>query len=139
MTSALEALCGPGGALRREPFDAVEYAGLVRSGEARLVDARRRENSLESRFDLAYNAAHALCLAALRRAGYRPSKRYVVFQALPHSLGLGPEVWRVLDHAHSVRNRSEYEGGVAVDERLLADVVAACTRVSAALRALPPI
>jgi len=96
-------------------------------------------NSLESRFDLACHAAHALCLAALRRAGYRSSKRYVVFQTLPHTLGLGPEVWRVLDHAHGVRNRSEYGGDLSVDERLLAEVVVACHKVLAALRALPPV
>jgi hypothetical protein len=42
-----------------------EYAGLIQSGQARLADARRTVNSLASRFDLAYNAAHALCLAAL--------------------------------------------------------------------------
>ena len=95
-------------------------------------------NSLASRFDLAYNAAHALCLAALRRAGYRPSKRYVVFQLLPHTLGLGPGTWRVLDHAHSVRNRSEYEGDLSIDEKLLASVIEACDAVSAALAALPP-
>jgi hypothetical protein len=48
--------------------------------------------SLESRFDLAYGAAHALCLAALRHHGYRASKRYIVFQILPDTLGLVPEV-----------------------------------------------
>lgn len=125
--------------MNEEPPDAAEYLGLVKSGETRLADARRTVNSLESRFDLAYNAAHALCLAALRRAGYRSTRRYVVFQALPHTLGLGPEVWRVLDHAHGVRNRSEYEGDLSVDERLLASVIQACGEVSAALRALPPI
>jgi len=31
-----------------------------------LTDSVKNSNSLESRFDLAYNAAHALCLAALR-------------------------------------------------------------------------
>lgn len=125
--------------MSREPPNAAECLGLVRSGEARLADSKRTENSLGSRFDLAYNAAHALCLAALRRAGYRPSKRYVVFQALPHTLGLGPEVWRVLDRAHAERNRSEYEGALTVDERLLADVIASCDRVLAALQALPPL
>jgi len=139
MSSALDALCGPGGPLKQEPPDAVEYLGLIDSGEARLADSMRSENSLVSRFDLAYNAAHALCLAALRRAGYRSSKRYVVFQALPHTLGLEPEVWRVLDRAHNVRNRSEYEGDLSVDERLLASVIEACGHVSAALRALPPL
>jgi hypothetical protein len=43
------------------------YAAL-----ARLTDSAKNSNSLESRFDLAYNAAHALCLAALRWHGYRP-------------------------------------------------------------------
>jgi hypothetical protein len=135
--SPLEGLATPGGPLQREAPDAKEFTGLLKSGERRLADAQRLENSLESRFDLAYNAAHALCLAALRRAGYRSSKRYIVFQALPHTLGLGPEVWRVLDRAHSERNRSEYEGDLSVDERLLGELIKACEAVLDALRRLP--
>ena len=138
-SSPLDALCGPGGAPHREPPDAKEFEGLMRSGETRLTDAERPESSLESRFDLACNAAHSLCLAALRHAGFRSSKRYVVFQALPHTLGLGPEVWRVLDHAHNLRNRSEYEGDLAIDGRILADVIGACRAVLGALRKLPPL
>ena len=137
LTSPLDALCGPGGPLAKEPADRAECLGLIQSGQARLADARRTVNSLAGRFDLAYNAAHALCLAALRRAGYRSSKRYVVFQVLPHTLGLGPEVWRVLDHAHNVRNRSEYEVDLSVDERLLASVIEACDAVSGALESMP--
>jgi hypothetical protein len=139
MSSNLDALCGPSGPLQKEPPDAKEFAGLVASGERRLRDAERKENALESRFDLAYNAAHSLSLAALRRAGYRSSHRYVVFQALEHTLGLGPGVWRVLDRAHKERNSSEYEGALNVDERLLGDVIAACRAVLAALRKLPPL
>ena len=92
MTSPLENLCGPGKSLREEAPDAKEFAGLKRSGLKRLADAEKRANSAESRFDLAYNAAHALCLAALRRSGYRATNRYIVFQVLPHTLGLGPDV-----------------------------------------------
>lgn len=66
MTSPLENLSGPGKSLQKEPRDAKEFAGLKRSGLARLSDAGNPANSLEGRFDLAYNAAHALCLAALR-------------------------------------------------------------------------
>jgi hypothetical protein len=106
--SPLENLSGPGKALREEPPDAKEFAGLKRSGLARLADAEKPANSVESRFDLAYNAAHALCLAALRHAGYRATNRYVVFQLLPHTLGLGPDVWRVLARGHEIRNRGEY-------------------------------
>jgi hypothetical protein len=112
VSSPLENLSGPGQPLRKEPPDAKEVAGLVRSGLARLADADNEANSLESRFDLAYNAAHAMCLAALRRAGYRATNRYVVFQVLPHTLELGPEVWRVLARCHELRNRGEYEGPV---------------------------
>jgi hypothetical protein len=130
MASALENLVGPGKPLVAEPPDAVEIAGLIRSGHARLGDARNASLSLESRFDLAYNAAHALCLAALRRKGFRPRHRYIVFQALPHTLGLGPEVWRVLAKAHDARNLAEYEGHVDVSERLVLDLIAAAEVVA---------
>lgn len=138
MTSPLENLAGRDGPLKAEAPDAAEYAGLVRSGLVRLADAKRVDNSIESRFDLAYNAAHALCLAALRRRGYRAAKRYIVFQVLPHTLGLGPDVWRVLDKCHKLRNQSEYEGDLAIDERIVTDLIVACTAVKTALDAGPP-
>lgn len=138
VTSPLENLCGPGKSLRAEPPDAKESAGLKRSGRTRLADAQNDSNSLQSRFDLAYNAAHALCLAALRRLGYRAANRYIVFQVLPHTLGLGPDVWRVLAKCHEVRNLGEYEGDLNIDERLVADLIAACKAVAAALGKLPP-
>lgn len=134
MPGPLDNLCGPGKQLQAEAFDAQEFAGLVRSGAARLKDACNTTLALESRFDLAYNAAHALSLAALRRLGYRAGNRYIVFQVLPHTLRLGPEVWRVLDKCHNMRNRGEYEGLLDVDERLLADLIAA---TQAVLEALP--
>src|SRR5215203_3160133 len=60
--SPLERLAGPGNVLAKEPPDAKEFAGLVRSGLARLNDAENEANSLDSRFDLAYSAAHAHCV-----------------------------------------------------------------------------
>jgi len=76
-------------------------------------------------------------LAALRRKGYRPSNRYIVFQVLPHTLGLGPEVWRVLDKCHNTRNLGEYEGLLDVNARLVADLITATQRVLDALNAQP--
>ncbi|HEY8586653.1 MAG TPA: hypothetical protein VIL60_07965 [Rhodanobacter sp.] len=70
MISALDKLAGPGKPLKVEPPDASEFEGLKRSGMARLKDAGNKTLSLESRFDLACNAAHALSLAELRRLGY---------------------------------------------------------------------
>lgn len=138
MTSPLENLSGPGKSLQKEPPDAKEFAGLKRSGLARLSDAANPANSLEGRFDLAYNAAHALCLAALRWHGYRPANRYIVFQVLPHTLGLGPEVWRVLAKCHEIRNLGEYEGDLNISDRLIADLIAACRAVAAKLDTLKP-
>jgi hypothetical protein len=138
MTSPLENLSGPGKPLRAEPPDAKEYDGLKRSGLTRLVDANKESISLESRFDLAYNAAHSLSLAALRRTGYRPANRYVVFHALPHTLGIGPEVWRVLAKCHDIRNRAEYEGDLEINKRIVADLTTACQAVAAAPESLPP-
>ena len=136
MTSPLENLSGPGKPLKAEPPDAREFAGLKRSGQARLRDANNTSLSLESRFDLAYNAAHAPCLAALRWHGYRSANRYIVFQLLPHTLGLGPEVWRVLSKCHDTRNLGEYEGDLNVDDRIVTDLAAACQRVAAKVDAL---
>lgn len=139
MNSPLDNLCGPNKPLAAEPPDAAEFAGLKRSGLARLQDAGNSSLSLEGRFDLAYNAAHALSLAALRWHGYRAGNRYIVFQVLPHTLGLGPEVWRVLAKCHEVRNLGEYEGDLNVDERIVTDLIAACKAVAAALDKLPPL
>ena len=107
------------GQLKTEPPADAELQGLLRSGKRRLADAERAELALESRFDLAYNAAHALALTALRARGYRSESRYLVFQCLQHTLDLAPEQWRVLDQAHRKRNLAEYEGEMDVDEQLV--------------------
>ena len=139
MPSAFDSLCGAGKPLKAEPPDAKEFAGLKRSGLARLKDAGTPALSLEGRFDLAYNAAHALCFAALRWHGYRSNNRYIVFQLLPHTRGLGPEVWRVLSKCHDLRNLGEYEGDLNIDKRIVTDLVIACRTVAAKLAALAPI
>lgn len=120
--------------LKREPSESSEIDGLRASGEARLTDAENASLALESRFDLVYNAAHALALAALRRLGYRPANRYIVFQALAHTLGVPAATWRTLARGHDVRNAGEYEGTFDVDERLVLDMIEAAKKVRAALR-----
>ena len=125
--------------MRAELADRLEFAGLVKSAIARLNDAANESLSLESRFDLAYNAAHALCLAALHWHGFRAKHRYIVFQLVPQTLGLGPEVWRILAKSHDIRNLGEYEGGLDVDVRLVTDLVMATQTVAAAVNALAPL
>ena len=127
------------GKLKPESGAQSEIDGLVQSGRARLTDAGKRALNIESRFDLAYNAAHALSLAALRWRGYRSENRYIVFQILPHTLGLGVDVWRVLARAHDLRNSSEYEGHLEIDERFLTDLLGATEKVLRAVTALGPV
>ncbi|MCC5874385.1 MAG: hypothetical protein JJU22_18460 [Gammaproteobacteria bacterium] len=105
--------------LKREHPSNAEFEGLLRSGQHRLRDAENAALSDESRFDLAYNAAHALALAALRWHGYRSDRRYLVFQCLQHTLALPAEQWRVLDNAHRKRNLAEYEGVLDLDASLI--------------------
>ena len=124
------------GKLKEEAPSQIEFDGLIRSGQLRLEDARNKSNSLEGRFDLAYNAAHALCLAALRWHGYRSESRYVVFQTLPHTLGMDTAVWRTLAKCHQRRNVAEYEGHLEVDEQLINDLVACAKHVYAAVSKL---
>ncbi len=62
--------------LKTEPPSRKEFDGLVHSARARLKDAHVETLSIESRFDLGYNAAHALALAALRWHGYRSKPLY---------------------------------------------------------------
>jgi hypothetical protein len=128
------------GLLKPEPPDQTEFKGLVQSGTKRLKDANNTALSDEGRFDLAYNAAHALALAAMRWHGFRPdNKRYIVFQALEHTLGLSAAQWRVLDKAHRARNLAEYEGYFEVDTQLLADVLKVTEIVRQKVTALQPI
>jgi hypothetical protein len=105
--------------LKTEPATREEIAGLLRSGGVRPADAKNESLSQQSRSDLAYNAAHALSLPALRNAGYRTENRYLVFQCTQHTLDLAAAQWRVLDQAHRKCNLAEYEGDIGVDDQLL--------------------
>jgi hypothetical protein len=127
------------GALKPEPGDQKEFDGLLTSAHTRLADAQKNTLALESQFDLAYNAAHALSLAAMRWHGYRPDKRYIVFQSLAHTLGLKPDVWRILDKAHGIRNSLEYEGASDVTKQIVVDLLKATQIVYAAVEQLGPV
>ncbi len=100
-----------------------EFEGMVNAAKKRLADARNEKLAPESRFDLAYGAAHGFALAALRQSGYRSDNRYMVFQALTHTVGLNPAVIRVFSKSHDARNLAEYQGHTEVDEQLLKELV----------------
>jgi hypothetical protein len=127
------------GRLKREPPDQKEFDGLVKLGEERPKDSRTASLFLISRFDLAYGAAHAFAVAALRWHDYRSDERYVVFQALQHTLGLQPDVWRVMDRAHGARNLADYGGQLLITDRLFEDIQVATSVVRDAVLRLSPV
>jgi hypothetical protein len=129
------------GELKAEAADSSEFEGLVSSASKRLRDANNEALELESRFDLAYNAAHALSLAALRWHGYRPAKnnRYIVFQALAHTLGIEAAAWRVLSEAHRLRNLIEYEGVAEIDKATLEATLRVAAVVLERIQRLGPV
>ncbi|MDN2673352.1 hypothetical protein OX459_18275 [Janthinobacterium sp. SUN026] len=124
------------GQLKAEPPDARERAGLLRSATVRLRDAGQSILSLESRFDLAYNAAHAAALSALRQHGYRSDNRYLVFQSLEHTLGFTPQQWLLLSQAHKKRNLAEYEGELDVTQGFVNELIEHVQQLLAAAQAL---
>ena len=127
------------GQLKTEPASKAEFAGMLQSAQGRLADAKKKNLGSDSRFDLAYGAAHRLALAALRHHGYRPAHRFTVFQSLVHTLGTNPVDVRILDKAHNERNLAEYEGRTDIDEQLLADLIRCAEALEAAVARLPPL
>jgi len=117
------------GQLKHEPFDKNEFDGMVASAGIRLNDAKLGGLSQDGKFTLAYGAAHALSLAAMRWHGYRSENRYLVFQCLEQTLGIETAKWRVLDQCHKRRNIAEYEGHLEIDSQLLNELIEITTEL----------
>jgi hypothetical protein len=125
--------------LKREPPTRAEFDGMVNGARKRLADAQNEDLAAESRFDLAYGAAHGLALAALRQKGYRSENRFTVFQALPHTVdGRDPVAVRIFAKSHNEHNLAEYEGRTEVDERLLGELIRYTIELQKAVLALEP-
>jgi hypothetical protein len=92
------------GSLVGEATSRDEIQRLLSLADASLSGAQTRSLAVEPRFQLAYGAAHHLALAALRANDYRTATReghrVLVFQTLPHTVGLDPAIARTLDRAH---------------------------------------
>ena len=112
---------------------------MIRNAQRRLPDAEKAANASDSRFSLAYDAAHSLALAALRWHGFRAKDRYVVFQVLPHTVNFSSAKWRLLDDCHQKRNAALYDGDPADDEQLIKELIAITKELQVAVIALGPV
>lgn len=81
--------------MHREPPDANEITGLVHSGRVRLTDAENPSNSLESRFDLAYNASPVCQSTRPGRWTLPVALRQLRLTATGVVFGMSPTVLRV--------------------------------------------
>ncbi len=115
------------GQLAAEPTSPGEIAPLLKSANDQLRDSGIESLSAAGRFMLAYNATHALALAALRAEGYRPSTsqghRKVIFQVLGATADAPRELWVALDRYHDRRNAAEYHGAPSATEAEAKDLV----------------
>jgi hypothetical protein len=123
--------------LKKEAPSRAEYEGMLKAARTSLADAQK-DLDPDSKFTLAYGAAHRLALAALRRQGYRSEDRVSVFQTLVHTLGTSPADIQVFLKAHNERNLAEYQGRVDIDEKLLANLIRCTKALEAAVAKLTP-
>lgn len=108
----LENLIGKG--LQQEPASPEELCRFLNKIATKLADAQSETLSLDSRFDLAYEALLQIGLAALRANGYRPDSRgghhLLALQTLNTTIGYPREKLRLLDEFRRQRATGLYDG-----------------------------
>ena len=89
-----------------------ELARYLERIRRKLADSRQGSISLDSRFDLAFEALLQIALAALRANGYRTTSaaghQQLSIQALPKTLGVDPTRVRALEEFRKKRSAGLY-------------------------------
>lgn len=101
--------------LQRHTATAQEVQRLLAAVSRNLADSGVVGLSDETRFDAAYKAIMQCAMVGLLANGYRPSTttpghHQTMIQSLNHTLGVGAEVWVVLDALRKKRNLNDYSG-----------------------------
>lgn len=106
----LDNLIGRG--LERAGSDTEELARYLERIRRKLQDSRQPTISLDSRFDVAFEAMLQIALAALRANGYRTTSgaghQQLAIQALPKSIGVSAADMRALDEFRKKRSAGLY-------------------------------
>ncbi len=107
----LDNLVGRG--LEKAQTDAPEISRYLAKIRRKLADSRKTNISLDSRFDIAFEALLQIALAALRCNGYRTTTeaghQRLAIQLLPKSIGIEPGEIRTLDEYRKKRSLGLYE------------------------------
>ncbi len=111
------------GLLDSVPFSHELQQKMLQVAQSRLEDAKRTDNSMETRFDCAYTAIRAVADAALLTHGYRtstskPGHHQTTLQCLVHTLNVAPTTVRILDSLRKQRNLTDYDGELITESLL---------------------
>lgn len=92
-----------------------EIQRLLAAAGRNLADSGVAGLSDETRFDAAYKAIMQCAMVGLMANGYRPSTttpghHQTMIQTLGLTMGVGKEVWIVLDSLRKKRNLNDYSG-----------------------------
>ncbi len=101
--------------LQRHTATADEVQRLLVAANRNLADSAVAGLSDETRFDAAYKSIMQCAMLGLVANGYRPSTttpghHQTMIQTLGLTMGLGKEVWIVLDSLRKKRNLNDYSG-----------------------------
>lgn len=111
MFVTLDNMLGRG--LERAAADKGEISRYLAKIRRRIDDAAKSAISLDSRFDIAFEALLLIALAALRVNGYRTTSeaghQRLAIQLLPKSIGIEPVEIRTLDEYRKKRSIGLYE------------------------------
>lgn len=140
----LDNLVGRG--LEKAAADRDELSRYLERIARKLADSRQGSISLDSRFDLAFEALLQIALAALRANGYRTTSaaghQQLAIQALPKSLGLDAQRVRALEEFRKKRSAglylAEFEPSAAEVEALVRAVERLQKDLAAWLKARRP-
>lgn len=133
----LENLIGKG--LQREPTSAEEIRRFLAKITTKLADVQKDTISLDSRFDLAYEALLQIGLAALRANNLRPDSRgghhILALQTLNTSIGYPREKLRLLDEYRRQRAIGLYDGSFVPTQAEFDELLATVVELKAYLEA----
>lgn len=132
----LENLIGKG--LQREHTSQAEIARFLAKITIKLKDAQNETLSLDTRFDIAYEALLQIGLAALRANGYRPDSRgghhVLALQTLVTTINYPQEKTRLLDEFRRQRGLGLYDGSFDPSAAEVATVIAEAVKLQQRLR-----
>lgn len=121
----LENLIGRG--LVAEPSDDEEIGRLLDKIRVKIADARVEAISLDTRFDIAYEALLQIGLTALRCHNLRPDSRgghhVTALQTLPLTIGCPREKVRLLEEFRRQRAAGLYDGSFTPSKKELTELI----------------